>query len=280
MLLFTVKSNIIHPCEYSMLEKKKEYIDLLLSDLKRLEDRILAIKNEEAIPFSFFRESFDRAQEIVRLLHELEIQQIEEMKHQMERLVLFLSESENNVPSTEQPVTGNGSFVNERQEPRKEETPEEFPEPVVTQEIITNEETEEDREESVASWQKQSHTEEIILPEYRNPRATESDHSRVRETISYEKIEMEKTVIRSLNDRIQSPSAFVDSKRSISLNDRFLFQRELFDNSRHKMDDVMIKLNAFHEYEDAEAYLREHTSWNFDDPTVKDFLQAIKKGFG
>jgi len=38
-------------------------------------------------------------------------------------------------------------------------------------------------------------------------------------------------------------------------------------------------LNSFENYEDAEAYLRRNTSWDFEDQTVKDFLYAIKKGF-
>jgi len=61
----------------------------LLSNIKSLEERVLAIKNSDALPFSFFSDSFHKTQEISQLLHELELLQIEEMKHQMERLVLF-----------------------------------------------------------------------------------------------------------------------------------------------------------------------------------------------
>lgn len=43
------------------------------------------------------------------------------------------------------------------------------------------------------------------------------------------------------------------------------------------MHAMMEKLNTFENYEDAEAYLRGNTSWNFEDQTVKDFLYVIKK---
>jgi len=45
--------------------------------------------------FSFFKESFDQTEKIMRLLHELENMQVDEMKMQMEKLVKFLSETEN-----------------------------------------------------------------------------------------------------------------------------------------------------------------------------------------
>src|SRR5690554_8092501 len=78
-----------------MLEKKKKYIDHLLKDLGELEERVLAVRNGDPLPFSFFRESFDKIQEISRTLHLLEFLQIDDMRKQMERLVYVLSDAEN-----------------------------------------------------------------------------------------------------------------------------------------------------------------------------------------
>jgi len=89
----------------------------------------------------------------------------------------------------------------------------------------------------------------------------------------------EKPVIPSLNDVIQAPPAILDLKRSISLNDRFLFQRELFHNDRNEMNNVMISLNAFETFDRAENYLKETRPWDFENQTVKDFLRIIQKGF-
>ena len=83
------------------MEKKDEYIDRLLQSLQSLEAKVSAIKREDSVSFSFFRDAFLKGQEVMRLLHELEMFQIEDMKHQMEKLVMFLSESENRKPAEE-----------------------------------------------------------------------------------------------------------------------------------------------------------------------------------
>ena len=75
------------------------------------------------------------------------------------------------------------------------------------------------------------------------------------------------------------PHPVTELKKAISLNDRFLFQRELFGNSRDAMNDMITRLNSFGNFNEAEKYLKENTSWNFDDSVVQDFLFAIKKGF-
>ncbi|HHV85685.1 MAG TPA: hypothetical protein GXX42_07710 [Petrimonas sp.] len=204
------------------MEKKNEYIDRLLQKLQSLEARVSAIKREESVPFSFFREAFQKGQEVMSLLHELEMLQIEDMKHQMEKLVLFLSESESRT--------------------------------------------------SVEETRKNTYAQGIALPAYTNPRNVETK----KEEVVPEEVP---GVLRSVNDVIQTPPPKLDVKRGLSLNDRFYFQRELFDNDREAMNSVMTSLNAFDNYEEMERYLREKTSWNFKDERVKSFLELLKKGF-
>ena len=83
------------------MEKKNESIDRLLQNLQSLEAKVSAIKQDESVSFSFFRDAFQKGQEVMRLLHELEMFQIEDMKHQMEKLMLFLSESNLRKPEEE-----------------------------------------------------------------------------------------------------------------------------------------------------------------------------------
>ena len=73
---------------------KNKYIQALLSEIQQLESKVVNLKENQAVSFSFFKESFKRTQEITRLLHELEFVQIEDMKNQMGKLVQFLSEVE------------------------------------------------------------------------------------------------------------------------------------------------------------------------------------------
>lgn len=226
------------------MEKKNEYIDRLLQSLQSLEARVSAIKQEEFVPFSFFRDAFQKGQEVMRLLHELEMFQIEDMKHQMEKLVLFLSESQSRKPAEEVKAV------------EYEEKGADLPAVEAVKSVDTL---------------KNTYAEGVALPTYTNPRNTEPKKEEASEEFS--------GVIRSVNDVIQAPPPKLDVKRGLSLNDRFYFQRELFDNDREAMNAMMIRLNAFDNYGDTERYLREKTPWDFKDERVKSFLELLKKGF-
>ena len=47
-----------------MSENKNIYIDELLSEIISLRDSVVEINNSDSMPFSFFRESFERTQQI------------------------------------------------------------------------------------------------------------------------------------------------------------------------------------------------------------------------
>lgn len=74
-------------------------------------------------------------------------------------------------------------------------------------------------------------------------------------------------------------SPAIDIKQLFTLNDRYLFQRELFHNNRKKMESFMLILNTFDSSDEAERYIRDNTPWNFNDETVKSFVAIVKKGF-
>lgn len=236
-----------------MLEKRKGYIDQLLRDLKLLEERISTVRDSDSLPFSFFRESFDRIQEIYRTLHLLEFLQIDDMRGQMERLVHFLSEVENKdareEPEKEAVVPAIAPVDDERVTLAEAGEPDE---PIEATDLVTGERRMVQEEVVVP----RPRTRGIEFPEYRNPRAHE--HTLV---------------------SIPSRPVVVDLKRRISLNDRFLFQRELFGNSRQEMDHAMEQLGKLRTYAEAETYLRESLSLDPENATVSDFLHAIKQGF-
>ncbi len=227
-----------------MKENKKEYIGQLLTTLRLLEEKVHSAEESETLSFSFFNESFDRMQQISRLLHQLQSVQIEEMKRQMEQLVLFLSEKmeEESISVT----------------PGEPEVNESSPTEVIEEE---------------------NQPERVSLPGYKNPRLSEPLPVEQPVPANDAAYRGEQGGIPSLNDVIQAPPSLLDLKRGISLNDRFLFQRELFHNDREEMNSMMIRLNAFESFEKVEEYLKSQMNWNFDDSVVKDFLRVIKKGF-
>ena len=243
---------------------KSEYIQLLHKEIQKLESKVGALKYNQNVSFSFFRESFKQTQEIMRLLHELEFVQIEDMKSQMEKLMLFLSESETFTPkkSEELDITKDSKCgtVSESILYSKEGV---LPVPSTSlSQDIPNEEIKD------------------IQSEKDTPDTHESLQKRrfVKEDSPVDLIiDAHSTTNKSLNDILPTNQTILDTKQSISLNDRFLFQRELFDNDRIAMNNMMIRMQAFKTYNEQELYLKENTDWNFNDEVVEKFLEMLKK---
>lgn len=274
-----------------MSKKRNEYIDQLLSDLKLLEERILSVKESDTLPFSFFSASFDRIEKISRSLHELELMQIGEMKEQMERLVKFLSESDVRSNAVKEPEHSEKPVYSDQPTESDSLDLPVQPDPPHQSDHLSDSSEKSDHSDLPEPSsievkgifkveEKVSVTERIILPEYRDPRISEVvTSSATTAGVHLEKNGHEKSVARSLNDIIQAPPALLDLRRRISLNDRFLFQRELFNNNRAEMNSVMEKLNTLGSFEEIENYLRSEQNWNFENEAVKEFLLVIKKGF-
>lgn len=260
-----------------MSVKRREYIDELLCDLKLLKERLISVKESDSLPFSFFRESFDRMEKISRALHELELMQIGEMKEKMEQLVRFLSEQ----PSQPEPTT---STIEEQKEVVAEPVVERsVPEAFVQIPVDVDSEPETMAslaEEVVHKTEEDTTLRKIILPEYKDPRSKQPEPFVLQsERVFAERNGHEMQATRSMNDAIQSPPAVLDLRRGISINDRFIFQRELFHNNRAEMNEVMETLSGMSDFEVAEEFLQNELQWDFENPIVKDFLLIIKNGF-
>lgn len=289
---------------------KNRYIDELLSEIQQLESKVANLKKSQHVSFSFFKDSFKRTQEISRLLHELEFVQIEDMKGQMERLVQFLSEAQEakeEAVEVIEPMTAPG--VKESTEVTREsisddvetentaeENIEETVDVVSTKEAeITTPEAESKADiveeievetvlaqnETVgkrapATDQASLHNNPVTSPSHQStPPSVRSIINQHKETI----VENLGVKNKSLNDVLPVNPTIQDAKRSISLNDRFLFQRELFDNNREAMNTMMTNLQPFTSFDAIENYLKENTNWNFKDETVDKFMQMLKDSF-
>lgn len=74
------------------MDKKKEYMDQLLHAVQQLDEKVGTAEQDDTLSFSFFNESFDQLGQITSLLHRLQSLQINDMKEQMQKLLLLLSE--------------------------------------------------------------------------------------------------------------------------------------------------------------------------------------------
>lgn len=268
------------------MNNKNQNIDHLLDIIKELDATVSSVKQQNKVSFSFFRDAFQKNQKIMSLLHEMEMQQIEEMKLQMEKLVAVLSENLN-APQTDtsfhkaidsleypenNPVEINNQYENENNFQKGSSFS-------ALNENISSERN--DKERSTSDIR------DFKLPSYVNPRSKESDKSVSSVSLSQESDKAQENKLKdedkvasiSINDSIKTPNPKIDIKRGLSLNDRFYFQRELFENNRDAMSIMINKLNEFESFEDIELYLKENTSWNFSDQTVKSFMEIMKKQF-
>ena len=358
---------------------KSKYIQSLLSELQYLESKVVGLKENQTVSFSFFKEAFKHTQEITRLLHNLEFVQIEDMKSQMEKLVQFLSQTsdqtesfddlrgenyKNNVPDkveidisqekeeTISPLEIYSSSKNLSALEIKEDYPQlnkseskggEYSEEILRENSMFQDrkpheevpspskkiprvEIKEDypqfedevRNKTTTKYQAEKNNadnliEEKEIPSSDIPATAEAllkveikEDFPLQEKEAFEdtshKSSLSPKIIdkhdfikegatndskmppvipttKSLNDVQPTNHTILDTKRSISLNDRFLFQRELFNNDRYAMNNMMIKMQAFTTFAESKDYLENNTDWDFKDETVEKFLDLIKEGF-
>ncbi len=259
---------------------KSKFIQLLHLEIQELESKVSNLKEDQNISFSFFRESFKHTQEIGRLLHELEFAQIEDMKNQMGKLVQFLSESETSKVKTseelekleEKPIEDKITNIDVSENQKGvfiKPTPltsNDIPKEAIKEDFPQFEDDKKD-EKNIPSEKSSS----LLKDKLDVKGFIKEDSPQTSE------VETFTSNNKSLNDIQPTNHTVLDTKRNISLNDRFLFQRELFDNDRQAMNNMMLKLQAYSSYKDCESYLKENTNWDFNDENVQKFLEMLKK---
>ena len=70
-----------------------------------------------------------------------------------------------------------------------------------------------------------------------------------------------------------------DLKASITLGDRFRFQRELFGGNGEKMNKAISDFNSFKNMDEAQAYIAKNFDWALDNNAVSDFIQLLQRRY-
>lgn len=277
---------------------KQKYIDSLLSEIELLSTKVETLKESKRVPFSFFKASFKRTQEISRLLHELEFVQIEEMRGEMEKLVQYLSDAEKTKKEDEAKVQAIA------EKPKEVETEHETEKQTeLTSKQGASQTTSTNNADSTPIIEKEQEATALITevkPEEEHPEEKKEDQLDITEQAAIEKPKenakpaaspslltnkSEKVLAdiapknKSLNDIHPINQTIQDVRRSISLNDQFLFQRELFNNNREAMNAMLAKLQSFSSFDLVESYLKRNTTWDFKNETVDKFLQMLKERY-
>lgn len=71
-----------------------------------------------------------------------------------------------------------------------------------------------------------------------------------------------------------------DIRLAISLGDRFLYQRELFDQNAELMQRTLTDINELGSYEEAIMYIGKHFKWDTESKTYQQFLVTLHRRFG
>ena len=71
-----------------------------------------------------------------------------------------------------------------------------------------------------------------------------------------------------------------DIRLAISLGDRFLYQRELFDQNAELMQRTLTDINELGSYEEAIMYIGKHFQWDTESKTYQQFLVTLHRRFG
>lgn len=70
-----------------------------------------------------------------------------------------------------------------------------------------------------------------------------------------------------------------DLRKAFTLNDKFLFRRELFDGNDQEFSDTIDLLTAMHSLDEAKEYLFDDLHWDPENEVVKDFMAIITNHF-
>jgi hypothetical protein len=81
-----------------------------------------------------------------------------------------------------------------------------------------------------------------------------------------------------LGDKI-GKTLFTDLKKSLSLNDRFRFQRDIFAGNAYLMEETLDYLSDLHSLDESIGYLNAHFYMNWEDESVVAFREILEKRF-
>ncbi len=70
-----------------------------------------------------------------------------------------------------------------------------------------------------------------------------------------------------------------DVRKAIGLNDRFYFQRELFDNNANLFNETLDQVNQMDSFHSATSFLQSNFDWDTDNEVTQSFYSSIQRRF-
>ena len=244
----------------------QERLEKFIEQVQQLARFAEEIRDRDVYPVSFFSQAFDIAGKIQEDLQQIELCQIQYIANQMdERQLQILSavrqSADSLMPEETNPVSPEPALLPEQDAaPVYAGKPEQSVQPDVIRapQLFTQDEMVAHTKETPPA----DHVRERATPPVTPPPAPPAREEK-KATPSY----------------LFEQKQLIDLKKMMTLNDRFLFCRELFANNENLMNQVLSELNREESYDASIDYLQKRFDWNFDDKNVTDFIAIVKKRF-
>jgi hypothetical protein len=279
----------------SDMAANKEKLEQLLGYIKQLTSLTEEIFEREIYPVSFFSQAYDLTNTIQEELRRIELRQIELFEKQMQAHQAQIQSIVRQPVSPEQPETtiqptgadvqsvqSNAQNIQLAAQPEiiKPPIPEPIDRPV---ECFVPDRTVGADLQSGPFRQQEPHgfqiceSQDKISQQPPPPPLPKSESLTPGASASQVMPNQEiKRVFTSNPDGVKSR---IDLKKVMTLNDRFLFCRELFANDENLMNRTIADLNNEQSFESSMAYLRKKFDWDFENVHVDGFVAGLKKSF-
>ena len=253
---------------------KDALINIIINDLKEVELLMEAFRGEESVKPAFIdlakRKVKSIEEELSLLGNEFGkgevVERISDVKHEVTEPEISESVKEEKTLEPEKKVE------EVKPEPvvlAKEEASEEIKELVS---VVT-----EEKPEPVLSEV------ETELPEkisHKEARKNSEDHARLGDVLQKEKSALNDRMTRkSIDKDMQFAKPVTDVRKAMGINDRFLYQRELFGGNSDLFNQTLEQINSMNSFEDARSFLMSNFAWDTDNDTAETFLNTVKRRF-
>ena len=239
----------------------KRDIDIILDNLDELRALIQAMSEEDDIPSILFKFSYEKTHKIEKLLQEMQEAQSRKELNEETGPEKFSTTVEQ--PVNTEVLADNHPVITPEKE--VEITPEPIINNLIEPSLITS-----DNIEDITT---QVGIIEELKPAQDSQIAMESfEH----EVLAEKFIHSDSSL--TLNEKITQNSK-EDIRKSLSLNDRFRFSRELFNNDNVSMEKSFDLINDAASYPELEKELTDTLNWDKNNACVIEFLALVKKRF-
>ena len=89
---------------------------------------------------------------------------------------------------------------------------------------------------------------------------------------------IKKDVSGSLGAKLEG-APISDLTKAININDRFMFQKELFENNRDEFHQCLVKLNILNSFDEALEYLISTGNFDFDSEITNRFITLVSRRY-